>query len=49
MKRVTGIGGMFFKSENPEKLYEGYEKHLGLKRQSADDGVVFDWRARRKR
>ena len=30
MKRVTGIGGIFFKAENPERLYAWYEKHLGL-------------------
>jgi hypothetical protein len=31
MGRVTGLGGVFFKAENPEKLYEWYEKHLGIK------------------
>jgi hypothetical protein len=25
MKRVTGIGGIFFKSENPDKLYQWYD------------------------
>ena len=30
MKRVTGIGGIFFKAQNPEKLSEWYQKHLGL-------------------
>ena len=30
MKRVTGIGGVFFKSEDPEKLRTWYAKHLGL-------------------
>jgi hypothetical protein len=34
MKRVTGLGGIFFKAENPEKLYAWYEKHLGLQRQA---------------
>ena len=29
-KRVTGIGGVFFKSENPEALRNWYKKHLGL-------------------
>jgi len=43
MKRVTGIGGVFFKSDDPEKLYQWYEKHLGLKRQP-DGAVSFDWR-----
>ena len=30
MKRVTGIGGIFFKSDNPDQLYAWYEKHLGM-------------------
>jgi len=30
MKRVTGIGGIFFKCEQPEKAKEWYAKHLGL-------------------
>lgn len=31
MERVVGIGGIFFKSSDPEKLVEWYRKHLGLK------------------
>jgi predicted enzyme related to lactoylglutathione lyase len=30
MKYITGIGGIFFKAEDPEKLGEWYRKHLGL-------------------
>ncbi len=30
MKRVTGIGGVFFKAKDPKKLAEWYEKHLGI-------------------
>jgi hypothetical protein len=30
MKRVTGIGGIFFKRESPPQLYDWYEKHLGI-------------------
>ena len=41
MKRVTGIGGIFFKSENPDQLYAWYEKHLGLKRNSAKESCVL--------
>lgn len=42
MKRVTGIGGIFFKTKDPEKLKEWYKKHLGIK---ADKyGATFDWR-----
>ena len=29
-KRVTGIGGIFFKSEDPKKTREWYNKHLGI-------------------
>jgi predicted enzyme related to lactoylglutathione lyase len=32
MKRVTGIGGIFFKSDDPEKLYRWYADHLGIQR-----------------
>jgi catechol 2,3-dioxygenase-like lactoylglutathione lyase family enzyme len=44
MQRVTGIGGIFFKSDDPEKLYAWYEKHLGLKRNLQTQAVVFPWR-----
>jgi predicted enzyme related to lactoylglutathione lyase len=40
MKRVTGIGGVFFKAQNPERLYAWYEKHLGLQGKPGE-GVVF--------
>lgn len=30
MKRVTGIGGVFFKSPDPKRLSEWYRTHLGL-------------------
>jgi len=30
MKRVIGIGGIFFKAQNPESLAAWYEKHLGI-------------------
>ncbi|MEA5139397.1 hypothetical protein [Arcicella rigui] len=30
MKRVTAIGGVFFKSKDPKKITEWYQKHLGL-------------------
>ncbi len=39
--RVTGFGGLFFKSADPEKLYQWYEKHLGIKR--TEYGVMFKW------
>ncbi len=42
MKRVTGIGGVFFKSEDPKKTKAWYEKHLGI--QMDDWGSLFKWR-----
>lgn len=30
MQRVIGIGGIFFKAKDPEKLGAWYKKHLGL-------------------
>jgi len=30
MKRATGIGGIFFKANNPKELAAWYEKHLGI-------------------
>ncbi len=42
MKRVTGIGGVFFKCKDPEALKDWYTKHLGVK--SGQYGGVFLWR-----
>ena len=44
MERVTGIGGIFFKSEDPAKLYQWYETHLGIRRSPDGTGAVFEWR-----
>lgn len=43
MACVTGIGGIFFKSEKPEDLYQWYEKNLGIQRAPDGSGVVFEW------
>jgi predicted enzyme related to lactoylglutathione lyase len=32
MTRVTGVGGVFLRAADPEKLYAWYEHHLGIKR-----------------
>ncbi len=29
-KKVTGIGGIFFKTESPDKMKAWYSKNLGL-------------------
>ena len=31
MKKVTGIGGVFFKCKDPNKMREWYKQNLGLK------------------
>lgn len=41
MKRVTGLGGIFFKAKDPKSLGEWYKKHLDL---PVDEfGAVFKW------
>jgi predicted enzyme related to lactoylglutathione lyase len=40
MARVVGVGGVFFKSEDPDKLYKWYAKHLGINK-TDDPGVSF--------
>ncbi|MBN8727748.1 MAG: VOC family protein [Xanthomonadales bacterium] len=42
MKRVTGIGGIFFKSPDPRRLGAWYRDHLGLDVQDWS-GAVFQW------
>jgi predicted enzyme related to lactoylglutathione lyase len=41
-RRVTGIGGIFFKAKDPKKLKEWYNTHLGLNTDAY--GTVFEWR-----
>ena len=43
MAKVTGIGGVFFKSTNDNKaLAEWYQKHLGISLESWG-GAVLNW------
>ena len=42
MKRVTGIGGIFFKCKDPDKMKEWYQTHLGLV--NDEYGTSFEWR-----
>src|SRR6187549_1395911 len=42
MKKVTGIGGIFFKCKDPAKMREWYKVHLGLN--TNQYGTVFEWR-----
>ncbi|MEO6166376.1 MAG: VOC family protein [Chitinophagales bacterium] len=43
MKRVTGIGGLFFKCEDTAKQKAWYEKHLGMQMNDWG-GSIFWWR-----
>lgn len=42
MKRVTGIGGIFFAAKDPVALREWYRRHLGIDVQ-AWGGAAFTW------
>lgn len=43
MKRVTGIGGIFFHARDPVALRAWYARHLGIDVQDWG-GTVFHWR-----
>ena len=43
MKRVTGIGGIFFKADDPQALQDWYKHHLGIDVQPWG-GAAFDWK-----
>jgi predicted enzyme related to lactoylglutathione lyase len=40
-KKVTGIGGIFFKCKEPKKVKQWYKDHLGLN--AGDYGVTFQF------
>jgi predicted enzyme related to lactoylglutathione lyase len=40
--RVTGIGGIFFKCNDPRKIKEWYKTHLGIN--TNQWGAKFEWR-----
>jgi predicted enzyme related to lactoylglutathione lyase len=42
MKRVTGIGGVFFKAQDAQALQSWYKRHRGIDVQ-AWGGAAFDW------
>jgi predicted enzyme related to lactoylglutathione lyase len=41
LKKVTGIGGIFFKCKDPGKVREWYKTNLGLN--TNQYGAVFEW------
>jgi predicted enzyme related to lactoylglutathione lyase len=42
MKKVTSIGGIFFKCKNPALVREWYSRHLGFN--TDEYGTNFEWR-----
>ena len=42
MKRVTGVGGIFFKAKDAPSLAAWYKRHLGIDVQDWG-GASFDW------
>ncbi len=42
MKRVIGLGGVFFKSQDNKAVREWYQNHLGI--ESEEWGAIFPWR-----
>ncbi|MCX6350991.1 MAG: VOC family protein [Bacteroidetes bacterium] len=42
MKKVTGIGGVFFKCNNPEEIKKWYANNLGIR--GDQYGSTFEWR-----
>ncbi len=40
-KKVTGIGGIFFKCKDPKKMKEWYQTNLGIN--TNPYGAVFEW------
>jgi predicted enzyme related to lactoylglutathione lyase len=42
MRRVTGIGGIFFKARDPSALLAWYQRHLGIDVQPWG-GAAFRW------
>ena len=42
MKKVTGIGGIFFKCKDPNQMKEWYKTNLGL--DTDQYGTNFEWR-----
>jgi predicted enzyme related to lactoylglutathione lyase len=42
LKKVTGIGGIFFKCKDPKKVKEWYKTHLGF--ETDQYGTNFEWR-----
>ena len=49
MKKVVGVGGFFFKAENPKALASWYKTHLGVPIDESYGGYTFNWNNDSKR
>ena len=47
MSHIKGIGGIFFKSKDPQTLLKWYQERLGLPLE-ADQTMMFHWREHEK-
>ncbi len=41
MKRVMGLGGIFFKTKDPQAMRDWYSQHLGFN--TDQHGATFEW------
>ena len=46
-KRVTGLGGFFFKTKDPKAVKNWYNEHLGVN--TDDYGCTFWWKDERSK
>jgi len=44
MEKVTGIGGIFFKTKDAEATRNWYRDNLGIEADPSFGGCVFEWR-----
>jgi len=44
MKRITGVGGVFFKAKDPKALGDWYREHLGVPLETWG-GAAFRWQS----
>lgn len=49
MKRVIGIGGIFFKAKAPKALAKWYKTHLGIPIDESYGGYTFNWNDKNQR
>jgi predicted enzyme related to lactoylglutathione lyase len=43
MARVTGVGGVFLRSQDPKAMAKWYAEHLGIELSPYFNGAVFEW------